>query len=64
MEESKLEGISKEWLSDYQAGFLQLASMMFRLKLCTTPAYWYLRHGIETRVQNLSNQHVSKGKGY
>ena len=64
MEESKLEGISKEWLNSYSHYFRHFGRIVLRLKLCTTPSFWWLDSEVLHRVERLGSQFVSKGKGY
>ena len=64
MEESKLERLSKEWLSAYSDYMRHFGRVLLRLKLCTTPSFWWLDSEILHRVERLDSQHVSKGKGY
>ena len=64
MEESKLEGISKEWLSNYSQYMRHFGRVVLRLRLCTTPSFWWLDSEVLQRVERLGSQHISKGKGY
>lgn len=64
MEESKLEGISKEWLNEYRMNFSRFSFVLLRLKLCTSISCEFLSYEIGSRVQRLSSQHTSKGVGF
>ena len=64
METNQLEGISKEWLREYERLMYRFGLTIASLRLCETRTFRQVRREIESRVQRLSDQHITRARGY